>query len=109
MVRLQHVRSYFGSRHRRTIKPFESYSMELQPLYTPVRVFAFLYDRAKLKHLELLFVIRFLFHRPSQRVALLEPPLQHTTVRFINENGLDSGYTGGWVFELCDNAETRWR
>ena len=66
----------------------------------PVLVMAWLYDRAQLKHLELMFLVRVCRHPP--RPAAPAPLLGGT--RFLNENLLDSGYNGDWEVALWDTG-----
>ena len=59
-----------------------------------VRVMAWLYDRSKLKHIEILFILQVISHPGS-------PPLSIPAfVRFLNENLNDSGLTGNWMAAL---------
>ena len=66
----------------------------------PVMVMAWLYDRAQLRHLEFMFLIRICRH---PRSAMSHPPLQGGT-RFLNENLRDSGWNGDWELTLWDSG-----
>ena len=70
-----------------------------------VRVMAWLYDRSKLKHIEILFILQVISHPGSPPLSCPIPAF----VRFLNENLNDSGLTGNWMAALHDSGLLEFR
>ena len=70
----------------------------------PVMVMAWLYDRARLRHLEIMFLVRVCPSPRQAAVSLRTPAPLPGGTRFLNENLRDSGYNGDWDLALWDTG-----